>query len=136
MCPQDGWVIIQNSELLGGRIGKKSIGNGNKNSILSLIENNFSDFFLALSLLNISKLTYEWFSDFGFSICLNDMIPNLRKKEGKKFLIKSLININCALKFYKPFKTQALWNLNEKEENKLNGILKKIRKKNWKKLFR
>jgi len=129
MCPQDGWVIIQNSELLGGRIGKKSIGNGNKNSILSLIENNFSDFFLALSLLNISKLTYEWFSDFGFSICLNDMIPNLRKKEGKKFLIKSLININCALKFYKPFKTQALWNLNEKEENKLNGILKKIRKK-------
>jgi len=129
MCPFDGWVTIQNNELLGGRIGKTSIGSGNKNSILSVIENYFSDFSLALSLLNMSQLTYEWFSDFGFTICLDDMIPNFKKKKRKFFFIKSLINLNCALKFYIPFESQVLLNLNEREEIKLNGIIKKIREK-------
>ena len=87
MCPFDGWVTIKNNELLGGRIGKTSIGSGNKNSILSVIENYFSDFSLALSLLNMSQLTYEWFSDFGFTICLDDMIPNFKKKKRKIFFL-------------------------------------------------
>ena len=30
LCPNDGWVIFRNSELLAGRLGKSTLGGGNK----------------------------------------------------------------------------------------------------------
>ena len=30
MCPNDAWVCFQNSELLAGRLGKATLGGGNK----------------------------------------------------------------------------------------------------------
>lgn len=30
MCPSDGWVVFRNSELLSGRLGKVTLGGGNK----------------------------------------------------------------------------------------------------------
>ena len=30
MCPRDGWVCFLNSELVSGRLGKATLGGGNK----------------------------------------------------------------------------------------------------------
>ena len=30
LCPRDGWVLFRNSELLAGRLGKGTLGGGNK----------------------------------------------------------------------------------------------------------
>lgn len=30
MCPRDGWVCFHNSELVSGRLGKATLGGGNK----------------------------------------------------------------------------------------------------------
>ena len=30
MCPNDAWVIVRNSELVAGRLGKATLGGGNK----------------------------------------------------------------------------------------------------------
>ena len=80
LCPYDGYVIVRNWELLSGRIGKSSIGNGSKTSLQCVIENIISDRNSAISLYNISKSTYNWFSQFGFSICLDDIIPDIRQR--------------------------------------------------------
>lgn len=129
MCPNDGWVIIQNNELLSGRIGKISIGSGNKNSLSCTIENCFSEQYSAFSLYNISRLTYEWFSQFGFTICLNDVIPILRKKTYTRFLITIISNLNSALKIYRNTGKNVLFFSGEKEETKVRRILGKIRLK-------
>lgn len=33
MCPRDGYVVFRNSELLCGRLGKQTLGGGNKASL-------------------------------------------------------------------------------------------------------
>lgn len=33
MCPRDGYVLFRNSELLCGRLGKQTLGGGNKASL-------------------------------------------------------------------------------------------------------
>jgi DNA-directed RNA polymerase III subunit RPC1 len=129
MCPYDGWVIIRNNELLTGRIGKISIGNGNKNSLLCTVEKCFSDQYSAFSLYKISRLTYEWFSQFGLTICLKDVTPGFEKKIKTKFLIKCISNLNSALKIYKDKGKKGDSFFGEKEEIKLRRMLGKIRLK-------
>ena len=33
MCPNDGWVCFRNSTLMCGRLGKKTLGDGNKSGL-------------------------------------------------------------------------------------------------------
>jgi len=127
MCPYDGWVTIRNNELLSGRIGKTSLGNGNKNSLSCIIENLLSDHHSSFSLYNLSRLTYELFSQFGFSVCLNDVIPKFEKKTHKKFLITNIANLNSALKIFHARKNFKSNFSREKEEIKLKRMLGKIR---------
>lgn len=36
MCPRDGWVCFRNSELLCGRLGKATLGGGNKSGLFQV----------------------------------------------------------------------------------------------------
>ena len=127
MCPYDGWVLVRNNELISGRIGKISLGSGNKNSLACTIENFISDQYSAYSLYNLSRLTHELFSQFGFSVCLNDITPKFEKKTLKKFLIKKIGNLNSALKIFHSKKNNKSLFSEEKEEVKIKRILGKIR---------
>ena len=41
MCPKDGYLIFQNSELICGNMGKGTIGGGNKTGLIyRLIQDN------------------------------------------------------------------------------------------------
>ena len=37
MCPKDGWVCFRNSELLSGRLGKATLGGGNKSGLFQVL---------------------------------------------------------------------------------------------------
>ena len=37
MCPKDGWVMVKNSELLSGALGKLTLGSGSKGSLFYII---------------------------------------------------------------------------------------------------
>ncbi len=37
MCPRDGYVLFRNSELLCGRLGKQTLGGGNKASLFQVL---------------------------------------------------------------------------------------------------
>lgn len=73
MCPFDGYIIYNKGELLSGRIGKAAIGSENKISLLSffLKLNSFKK--ISVFLLNITRMTSNWFSQYGFSIGINEI---------------------------------------------------------------
>lgn len=37
MCPRDGWVCFHNSELVSGRLGKATLGGGNKSGLFQVV---------------------------------------------------------------------------------------------------
>lgn len=37
MCPSDGWLVVQNSEIMCGLVDKAVVGDGNKNSVFYVI---------------------------------------------------------------------------------------------------
>ena len=123
------WIILKNNQLLSGRIGKISIGSGNKNSLICSMENKLSTLYAATALFNISKITYNWFSQFGFTICLYDIIPTFKKKISMTFLNINVANLNSALKVCKSSKLINNPFLGEKEEAKIKKVLSKIRLK-------
>jgi DNA-directed RNA polymerase III subunit RPC1 len=37
LCPDDGWLVVQNSEIMCGLVDKAVVGDGNKNSVFYVI---------------------------------------------------------------------------------------------------
>ena len=37
MCPNDGWVCFRNGELMCGRLGKATLGSGNKSGLFQVL---------------------------------------------------------------------------------------------------
>lgn len=37
LCPNDGWLVVQNSEIMCGLVDKAIVGDGNKNSVFYVI---------------------------------------------------------------------------------------------------
>ncbi len=42
MCPRDGFVVFQNSTLMCGRLGKVTLGGGNKSGLFQVLAELFS----------------------------------------------------------------------------------------------
>ena len=60
MCPNDGWVVIHNSELLCGVVDKAIIGDGNKKSMFYVVLRDFGAKAAASCMNKISKLSARW----------------------------------------------------------------------------
>ena len=75
MCLKDGWVLVKNSELLLGQIGKVTLG-GNKNGLIyNLLRDNTNEAACEI-MQRISKLSGRWLSDFGMTIGISDVTPS------------------------------------------------------------
>lgn len=75
MCPNDGWVIFQNSELICGNLCKTTMGSGSKTGLYySLIRDNSAEI-SAKCMLRLSKFSSRWISNYGMSIGINDVTP-------------------------------------------------------------
>jgi DNA-directed RNA polymerase III subunit RPC1 len=73
LCPYEGWVIFQKGELLAGRIGKNTIGSGDKFSIYSSLATSQSFNFSIECMLKHSFISSKWLSEYGFSIGIDDV---------------------------------------------------------------
>jgi DNA-directed RNA polymerase III subunit RPC1 len=60
MCPNDGWVVIHNSELLCGVIDKAIIGDGSKKSMFYAVLRDHGSIDAAKCMNKISKLSARW----------------------------------------------------------------------------
>jgi DNA-directed RNA polymerase III subunit RPC1 len=75
MCLKDGWVLVKNSELLLGQIGKVTLG-GNKNGLIyNMLRDNTNEAACEI-MQRISKLSSRWLSDFGMTIGISDVSPS------------------------------------------------------------
>jgi DNA-directed RNA polymerase III subunit RPC1 len=75
MCVNDGWVVLKNSELLCGGLGKTTMGAESKTGLMySLIRDNSVEI-ATKCMLRVSKFSSRWISNYGMSIGIGDVTP-------------------------------------------------------------
>jgi DNA-directed RNA polymerase III subunit RPC1 len=75
MCPNDGWVIFQNSELICGNLCKTTMGSGSKVGLFYSLQRDNSVQAAARCMLRVSKFSSRWLSNIGMSIGISDVTP-------------------------------------------------------------
>eukprot|EP00826_Nyctotherus_ovalis_P051880 TRINITY_DN6511_c0_g1_i3.p1 TRINITY_DN6511_c0_g1~~TRINITY_DN6511_c0_g1_i3.p1 ORF type:complete len:1080 (+),score=294.21 TRINITY_DN6511_c0_g1_i3:96-3335(+) len=132
MCPSDGYVVIRNSELICGNIGKATIGGGSKTGLVySLMKDNNHNA-AAECLQRISKLSSRWLSNYGMSIGINDVWPFPELVAEKEKLLSS--SYKTCDGFIEEFergeiKLEPGCNMEESLEQHINRELGKVREK-------
>ncbi|KAJ2768583.1 DNA-directed RNA polymerase III subunit C1 (rpo31), partial [Coemansia nantahalensis] len=87
LCPNDGYMIIRNSELLCGCLDKAVVGDGKKKSIFCAALRDYSTVEAAAFMNRLAKLSARWSCNQGFSIGLSDVMPGAKLCERKEDLI-------------------------------------------------
>lgn len=87
MCPRDGYVVFRGGELMCGQLGKKSLGDGSKNSVLYVLGSECGSEAAAFAMNRLARFAARWHSDNGFSIGVDDVAPSEELKRVKKSLI-------------------------------------------------
>ncbi|KAF8211700.1 hypothetical protein K438DRAFT_1807744 [Mycena galopus ATCC 62051] len=85
LSPNDGWLVIVNSEIMCGVMDKATVGSGKKKSIFGVIMRDYGPHEAAAAMNRLAKLCARWLANFGFSLGINDVMPGrelLEKKEG------------------------------------------------------
>ena len=131
-APNDGFVLIRNSELLCGIIDKATIGGGNKNSIVFALIKDCGNEEAAKFLTRISKFSGRWISDYGMSFGIGDVTPTKEFEKHKKKIIEKAFKTNYKkIDLYNKGKIKMRTGLNAEEslENSLNKLLSDVRDK-------
>ncbi|PKY40391.1 beta and beta-prime subunits of DNA dependent RNA-polymerase [Rhizophagus irregularis] len=93
-CPNEGYAVIQNSEIMCGCMDKTLVGDGNKHSLFYTILRDFGSLEAASAMNRLSKLCSRWLANRGFSIGINDVQPGEKLRERKEELI-GMANKRC-----------------------------------------
>ncbi|CAL8471480.1 g11022 [Coccomyxa elongata] len=130
MCPRDGFVVFQNSTLMCGRLGKVTLGGGNKSGLFQVLANDFSPEAAGAVMRRLSKLSARFIGEHGFSIGVDDVTPAQRLLLEKQATIDSSY-LECQAKIaeYKTGKLTLLAGCNEEQslEQSVMGVLNRIR---------
>ncbi|DBB09251.1 hypothetical protein WJX82_001205 [Trebouxia sp. C0006] len=84
MCPKDGYVCFRNSQLLCGRLGKATLGGGNKAGLFQVLNTDYSALVAASCMNRLAKLSARFIGNRGFSIGIDDVTPAPRLVEKKQ----------------------------------------------------
>jgi len=86
MCPDDGYVCIQNSEIMSGRLGKATLGSGNKAGLFYVLNMEYGSTSAAETMNRLAKLSARWLGTRGFSIGIDDVTPGaeLSAEKGRR----------------------------------------------------
>ncbi|CAG8537130.1 5091_t:CDS:10, partial [Scutellospora calospora] len=130
MCPNDGYVVIQNSEIMCGAIDKSLVGDGNKHSLFYTILRDYGAEQAAEAMNRLSKLCSRWLANRGFSIGINDVQPGEILRDKKDRLIADA-NKACddLIERSKLGKLENQPGCNEEQtlEAHISGILSRVR---------
>ncbi|KAI0314971.1 beta and beta-prime subunits of DNA dependent RNA-polymerase [Amylostereum chailletii] len=75
LSPNDGWLVIVNSEIMCGVMDKATVGAGKKKSVFGVIMRDYGSHEAAMAMNRTAKLCARWLANFGFSLGINDVIP-------------------------------------------------------------
>lgn len=87
MCPNDGYVVIRNSQVLAGNLCKSTLGGSKKGLFFELIRDHSVNE-AARCMQRLTKGITRWLTDYGFSIGINDVIPSADLNKTKENVIR------------------------------------------------
>lgn len=75
LCPEDGYVIIHDGELLTGAVDKSVLGSGSKNNIFYVMLRDISSDSAAKAMWRLGRVTSFFLANRGFSLGIDDVTP-------------------------------------------------------------
>ncbi|KAK4700233.1 DNA-directed RNA polymerase III subunit RPC1, partial [Phenoliferia sp. Uapishka_3] len=87
MSPNDGYLVVQNSEIMCGVMDKATVGDGNKKSVFAVIQRDYGPDEAASAMNKMAKLCARWLANKGFSIGISDVTPGKALREQKDHLV-------------------------------------------------
>ncbi|TLS27324.1 hypothetical protein PpBr36_05316 [Pyricularia pennisetigena] len=130
MCPNDGWLVIRNSEVMCGKMDKSIVGGGKKDSIFYVILRDFGPDHAVIVMSRLAKLCARTLGNRGFSIGVGDVFPTMELRAEKEVLVANA-NRQCdeLIETFKAGKLQkaAGCDLEQTLENSISGLLSKVR---------
>ena len=106
LSPNDGWLVIVNSEIMCGVMDKATIGSGKKKSIFGVILRDYGPHEAATAMGRLAKLCARYLgkyilsfslvfmlkiacpANYGFSLGINDVIPGQELNRQKDILVE------------------------------------------------
>jgi DNA-directed RNA polymerase III subunit RPC1 len=130
MDPNDGWLVVRNSEVMCGQMDKSTVGAGKKDSIFYVILRDFGPTEAALAMNRLAKLCARYLTTQGFSIGVGDVFPTARLGVEKERLVSMAYKQSDQI--INTFKAGRLekapgCNMEQTLENSISGILSKVR---------
>lgn len=130
MCPNDGYLLIRNSEVLSGVMDKSTVGGGKKDSVFYVILRDFGPDAAVVAMNRLAKLCARQLTNRGFSIGVGDVFPSVALSQHKETLVRGAY-VTCD-GFITQFKTGKLekapgCNMETTLENKMSGVLSNVR---------
>jgi DNA-directed RNA polymerase III subunit RPC1 len=128
--PNDGWLVIRNSEIMCGVMDKSTIGSGKKDNVFYIMLRDFGPAVAAEGMNRLSKLSARWFTNMGFSIGITDVYPSESLNRSKNELVeKAYAECDEVIAKFKAGKLEKMPGCDELQtmESSLSGILTKVR---------
>jgi DNA-directed RNA polymerase III subunit RPC1 len=130
MDPNDGWLVVRNSEVMCGRMDKSTVGSGKKDSIFYVILRDFGPDEAVTAMNRLAKLCARQLTNRGFTIGVGDVFPSQSLNKQKESLV-SVAYKQCddLIETFKQGKLEKApgCNMEQTLENAISGILSKVR---------
>ncbi|SPO07149.1 probable RPO31 - DNA-directed RNA polymerase III, 160 KD subunit [Cephalotrichum gorgonifer] len=130
MDPNDGWLVIRNSEVMCGLMDKSTVGPGKKDSIFYVILRDFGPDAACGAMNRLARLCARYLGKRGFSIGIGDVFPTEELNERKANLVKvAYKGSDDLIETYKKGKLEKATGCTMEEtlENAISGILNRVR---------
>ncbi|KAL7746501.1 DNA-directed RNA polymerase III subunit C1 (rpo31) [Sorochytrium milnesiophthora] len=130
LCPADGWLVIQNSEIMCGVWDKAIVGDGNKDSVFYVVLRDYGAPAAAVCMNRLAKLCARWLGNRGFSIGIQDVQPGNILSQKKEELVErgySTCDDFIARSQAGKLENQPGCDARQTLEAHISGVLSKIR---------
>ncbi|MBE3046176.1 hypothetical protein IMZ48_27290, partial [Candidatus Bathyarchaeota archaeon] len=131
MDPNDGWLVVRNSEVMCGRMDKSTVGDGKKDSIFYVILRDYGPDAAVGAMNRLARLCARYLGNRGFSIGIGDVFPTDQLNERKDNLVRvAYQECDNLIDTFKQGKLEKATGCNMEEtlENSISGILNRVRK--------
>ncbi|PTD02889.1 hypothetical protein HYE67_010637 [Fusarium culmorum] len=130
MDPNDGWLVVRNSEVMCGRMDKSTVGDGKKDSIFYVILRDFGPDEAVTAMNRLAKLCARQLTNHGFSIGIGDVFPpESLIQEKERLAAAAYKQCDDLIETFKAGKLEKAAGCNQEQslENFMSGILSKVR---------
>ncbi|KAG6874000.1 hypothetical protein C0995_007957 [Termitomyces sp. Mi166 len=130
LSPNDGWLVIVNSEIMCGVMDKATVGSGKKKSIFGVIMRDYGPNEAAAAMNRLAKLCARYLANYGFSLGINDVIPGPELNRQKDFLVeKAYSDCQDLIERAKKGKLENKAGCNQEQtlEAMISSVLSKVR---------